>query len=82
MGFHLGLHANISQFENTDTIGKTFEMDTVPTSGRHQTAIGRILNRILLIKWILRRAGDGNRTRTISLGSSWHTLAGYPTWRL
>ena len=41
----------------------------IATSGRHQTAIRRTANRILLIKWTLRRAGDGNRTRTISLGS-------------
>ena len=49
MGFQPGPHANIAQFENTDTTGKIFEMGTVPTSGRHQTAIRRTVNRILLI---------------------------------
>ena len=43
-------------------------MDIVPTNGRHQAATRRTVNRILLTKWKLRRAGDGNRTRTISLG--------------
>jgi len=37
MGFQPGPQANIAEFENTDTTGKTFEMGIVPTSGRHQT---------------------------------------------
>ena len=45
-----------------------FGVGHVPTSGRHQAAIRRTVNRILLMKSTLRRAGDGNRTRTISLG--------------
>ena len=67
-GFQPGLHANVDQFENTDASRKTFEMGIVPTNGRHQAATRRTVNRILLTKWKLRRAGDGNRTRTISLG--------------
>jgi len=77
MGFQPRPHANIAQFENTNTAGKTFEMGAVPASGRHQTAIRRTVNRILLIKWTLRRAGDGNRTRAISLGA---VPSGPVTW--
>ena len=52
-----GLSANIAQFENTDTTGKAFEMSIVRTSGRHQIAIRRTVNRILLIKWGLSWSG-------------------------
>ena len=69
MGFQPGPHANMAQFENTGTNREMFEMGTVPASGRHQAAIRRTVNRILLIEWAFHRAGDGNRTRTISLGS-------------
>ena len=65
-----GPHANMAKFENTVMNREMFEMGAVSASGRHQAAIKRTVNRILLIKWILRGAGDGNRTRTISLGSS------------
>ena len=75
MGFQPGPHTNIALFENTDTTGKMFGIGTVSASGRHQIAISRTVNRISLIMRTLYRAGDGNRTRTISLGSYWRTLA-------
>jgi hypothetical protein len=67
-GFRAGPHINITQFENTDASREYLRDEHRPASGRHQAAIRRTVNRILLIAWTLGRAGDGNRTRTISLG--------------
>ena len=75
MGFQPGPHANIAQVENTDTNRENDRNGHRSGERSAQMAIRRTVNRILLIKWTLRRAGDGNRTRTISLGSCGHIPA-------
>jgi hypothetical protein len=69
MGFQPGLHVSIIQFENIDIAGNMIEMDIVSSTGWQQTVMRRTVNRILLRKWVFFRAGDENRTRTISLGT-------------
>jgi hypothetical protein len=53
IGCPAGPHVNISQFENTDTSREYLRDEHRPASGRHQAAIRRTVNRILLIKWAL-----------------------------